>query len=326
MDTHAPILVSVYHRLYTLRRCIEALQDNPEAIETDLFIVSDAAARMQDEARVADVRKYVNEITGFKSVTLIARTENWGASRSVTDAITKLLKRFGRLIFMEDDILPSRCYLEYMNKGLDTYADDQKIFAICGYKSRFRLPSYYRKDLFVLPRYSPWGIGLWSEKYFAADLGESDRYTRLHNEKQEVFTFCQKNDPLFLHILKGDSTGKLKAADVRIENHLLYSGQVCVYPRQTMTNVMDTYDDAMHSGFRWCPDEKLMNGVPSDFGKIKLDVDKEIYHRFLAAKYPGLLRRFVFALRQRGIWFVLRYYTHRLLRGKSSAHSSVGTE
>lgn len=322
----APVLVSVYHRLYTLKRCVGALQSNAEACETDLFIVSDGAARKADEVRVSDVRKYVGEISGFKSVTLMARPKNLGANRSVTGAVEDLLRKFGRLIFMEDDILPSRFYLEYMNRGLDTYADDRKIFAICGYKSRFRLPSYYRKDLFVLQRYSPWGIGLWAEKYFTADLSESDRYTRLHDEKPEVFSFYQKNDPLFLHILKGDSTGRLKAGDVRIENHLLYSGQVCVYPRQTMTNVMETYDDAMHSGFRWCLEEKLMDACPTDFGKIKLDVDKEIYRRFLAAKYPGLLRRFAFALRQRGVWFVLRYYTHRLIRGKSPAHPRVGTE
>ena len=58
MSEYAPVLVSVYHRLYTLKRCIDALRNNVEASQTDLFIVSDGAARKKDEDRVSDIRKY----------------------------------------------------------------------------------------------------------------------------------------------------------------------------------------------------------------------------------------------------------------------------
>ncbi len=326
MGECVPVLVSVYHRLYTLGRCIEALRNNAEARFTDLFVVSDAAAKPQDEARVTAVRKFVEGITGFKSVTLIARPENWGANRSVMGAIGELLNRFGRLIFMEDDILPSKYFLEYMNKGLEVYINNPKVFAICGYKGNFRLPRTYKNDLFVLQRYSPWGIGLWADKYFAANLGPDDRYMKLKEQLPRVFDFYTKYDPMFLYILKGDSEGSLKAADVRMENHLLYSGQVCIYPRQTMTNVMESWNDSMHAGITWRLDEKLMNTCPCDFGRITIDVNPEIYQRFLKSKYPSRLSRFFFALRHHGIRFVIRYYFNRIFKGHAPIRERVGSE
>ena len=326
MSEYAPVLVSVYHRLYTLKRCIEALRNNVEAVQTDLFIVSDGAARKTDEDRVSNVRKYVDEISGFKSVTLIARPENWGANRSVMGAIEDLLRKFGRLIFMEDDILPSIHYLEYMNRGLDFYDENPQVFAICGYKSCFKLPKKYKYDLFALNRYSPWGVGFWADKYFSVDHGSRNRYDELKVNKPELFEFYQTNDPSFLGILKADSEGRIKAADVRIETDLIYSGQVCIYPRNTMTYVQDTTGDSMHGGGMWMWENIRPDFRPKDFGNIPLEVDGEIYRRFLRSKYPSLWMRFVFALKHRGIGFVVQYYSRRVLHRHNTRYQKVGAE
>ena len=308
-----PVLVSVYHRLYTFRRCIEALQGNAEAAETDLFIVSDAAGRPEDVPLVSKVRKYVGEIRGFKSVTLIARPENWGANKSVMSAIKDLLDKFGRLIFLEDDILSSRFFLDYMNKGLCLYADDQNIFAICGYKSNFRLPAAMKSDVFTLPRYSPWGIGLWADKYNAVDMsGAVDRYSLLRKDLPALFGFLERMDPSFLNILKGDSEGTIKAADVRMDYYIMNKKMRCVYPCRTMTNVMQTGVDAMHSGLKWIPDERLANRAITSISQIDDRFDDVIYERFLHAKYPSLLKRFCGSLVCNGIVDTLRYYGSRL--------------
>ncbi len=308
-----PVLVSVYHRLYTFRRCIEALQSNAEAVETDLYIVSDAAGRPEDKPRVSEVRKYAEEISGFKSVTLIARPENLGANKSVMSAIKDLLNKFERLIFLEDDILSSRFFLDYMNKGLNAHMDDKDIFAICGYKSNFRLPNAMNSEVFTLPRYSPWGIGLWADKYNDVDMsGAVDRYALLKMNMPSLFNFLERMDPLFLSILKGDSDGKIKAADVRMEYYIMNKNMRCVYPSHTMTNVMQTGEDAMHSGLKWIPDERLANRPIENISKIDGRFDNEIYRRFLHAKYPPLLKRFCGSLVCNGLIDTFRYYGSRL--------------
>ncbi len=314
---NTPVLVSVYHRLNTFKRCIGALQNNAEARATDLFIVSDGAGRIEDEVRVASVRRFAHGISGFRSVSVIERPENWGANRSVMEAIGELLGRFGQLIFMEDDILPSSHFLEFMNHGLNVYRDDATVFAVCGYKAPFKMPRFYTKDVFFLERYCPWGIGLWADKFFQVNHGEFDRYSSLKKEDEATFRFLQKNDPSFLGILQGDSEGLIKAADVRIEYHLCRTHKMCVYPAYTMTNVMDSGEDSMHSTVKWIADEPLRDTCPKDLGLIDRVMDERIYMAFLKGKYPTLIQRFWFSIFHNGILWTLRYYWGRLSNRKT---------
>ena len=311
-----PVLISVYHREYTLRRCIAALLTNDEAVNTDLFVVSDAASRPEDIDKVLSIRKYVKQLCGFKSVTLIARDENLGAHKSVGMAIDELLNKYGRIVFMEDDILPSKYYLGYMNKALDFYEDNDEIFAICGYKSNFRVPKYVKEDVFVLPRYSPWGVGLWASKCSSYKNTEFNRYKEIKTEEPELFKFLEKNDPSFLAILKGDSEGNLKAGDVRVEYHLMRTGRCCLYPRTTMTNVMGSGDDALHCGIKWIPDEPVAKKPIKEVGFYDSRYTEEIYRRFLQAKYPNIFKRFCGSIRCNGFRYTVAYYFSRLTGGR----------
>lgn len=321
---YAPVLISVYNRLYTLKKCVAALKKNREALFTDLFIVSDAAGRIVDTERVCFIREFINSITGFKSVTLIARATNLGANRSIGEAVSDLLDRYGKLIFMEDDILPSRYFLEYMNKGLICYEKEPKVFAICGYKHKFSLTSKYRNDIFVLPRYSPWGIGIWRDKYRTADLEQRNRIGELKSKYCSLYEFYLKNDPSFINILQSDSIGNIKAPDVRIEYHLMKTGMVCIYPSKTMTNVMVSGSDAMHSGIKWIAEEQLSRGCPNDFGKINLVPNNAIYTNFLKAKYPGRVRRFICSLKSNGFVWTIVYFIRRAIGLDCMANGNAG--
>ena len=86
----------------------------------------------------------------------------------------------------------------------------------------------------------------------------------------------------------------------------------CVYPCRTMTNVMQTGVDAMHSGLKWIPDERLANRAITSISQIDDRFDDVIYERFLHAKYPSLLKRFCGSLVCNGIVDTLRYYGSRL--------------
>ena len=67
---NSPIALFVYSRLNHLRRTIEALKENPEAAKSDLIIFSDAAKFSDMQKAVEDVRQYIRDIRGFKSVSI----------------------------------------------------------------------------------------------------------------------------------------------------------------------------------------------------------------------------------------------------------------
>ena len=74
--TYAPILLFTYNRLTHTQHCIESLQQNLLAPDSELFIYSDAAKTKEQEDEVHAVRSYLHTIQGFKQITIIERKEN----------------------------------------------------------------------------------------------------------------------------------------------------------------------------------------------------------------------------------------------------------
>ena len=81
----APIVLFTYSRSDHTRRTVESLLQNQLSQESDLIVFSDAPRTLDKQARVDEVRAYLNTITGFRSITIHHRPHNFGLAR-----ITKL--------------------------------------------------------------------------------------------------------------------------------------------------------------------------------------------------------------------------------------------
>lgn len=160
----APIILFVYNRPSHTRQTIEALLDNPLAKESELFIYSDAPKDQRAQEKVQEVRKYIHSITGFKNITIIEREENFGLADNIIDGATNVINQYGKIIVLEDDIVVSPMFLEYMNDGLQYFRDQKQICSIAG--SCFLKPYQY-KDLGIhaLSITSSWGWATWKDRW-----------------------------------------------------------------------------------------------------------------------------------------------------------------
>src|SRR5262245_24975653 len=129
----APIALFTYNRPDHTRQTVEALRKNELAEETDLLVFSDAPGRPDDAERVRQVREYVDTISGFKSVRVVARARNLGLAGSIIDGVTQVCGESGRAIVLEDDLVTSPFFLGFMNKALDTYASEDRVGSVHGY-------------------------------------------------------------------------------------------------------------------------------------------------------------------------------------------------
>lgn len=132
MQNFAPIALFVYNRPEHTRRTLSFLQKNHLAEETRLFIFSDGAGAGQED-NVKAVRELAHSITGFKSVEVIERPQNFGLAKSVIDGVSRLCKEYGRAIVFEDDVLTSPYTLQYFNDALNKYNEVEKVMHITGY-------------------------------------------------------------------------------------------------------------------------------------------------------------------------------------------------
>lgn len=155
----ATIAVFAYKRPRHLQRCLEALAANDQASESDLRIFVDGPRGEDDAKAVADVVEVANSALGFKSVSISEAEENLGLAGSLTSGITKVLATEERVIVVEDDILTSRQFLNFMNDHLDAYSDDNRVASIHGYT--YPHPKGELPATFFIKGADCWGWATW---------------------------------------------------------------------------------------------------------------------------------------------------------------------
>jgi hypothetical protein len=161
----APVVVYTYSRLKHLQRTVSALQDNYLAKRSVLYVVSDGAKTADHKPFVDRVREYLDGVEGFREVVRIYRDRNLGTPRSIHEAEAQVISDHGRVISMEDDNLSSRNYLNFMNEGLNAYADDPSIFSICGYCPPIKVPEGFNSEYWFYNWNLSWGYAMWKKKY-----------------------------------------------------------------------------------------------------------------------------------------------------------------
>lgn len=158
----APIVLFVYNRPDHVRNVIWSLVQNELAVKSEIFIYSDAAKGKEDEKYVQEVRNYINSINGFSKVHIIEREKNWGLARNIIDGVGNLISKYGKIIVLEDDLILSPYFLQFMNDALCVYENEDKVAHIhgCEFFNDTTLP-----DTFLIKWAGSWGWGTWEKSW-----------------------------------------------------------------------------------------------------------------------------------------------------------------
>lgn len=158
----APILLFVYNRSQHVRQLVTSLLANAEATQSTLYVYADGAKDERDQAAVEEVRGLIHNINGFASVSIVEREENWGLARNVIDGVSTVVKKHGRVIVLEDDLVVAPYFLRFMNEALETYKDEPKVGHIqaCDYTQDPTLP-----DTFLIKWTGSWGWATWERAW-----------------------------------------------------------------------------------------------------------------------------------------------------------------
>jgi len=166
----APIVLFVYNRPWHTKQTVEALQKNELASDSEIFIYSDEAKNEDARKNVDEVREYIDKIDGFKKVTVLKREKNWGLADSIIDGVTKIVKEYGKIIVLEDDLVTSPYFLKFMNEALEFYKDEKKVWHISGWNYPINTNGF--DDVFLWRVMNCWGWATWADrwKYYEKDV------------------------------------------------------------------------------------------------------------------------------------------------------------
>ena len=160
----APVCLFTYNRLFETKQTIEALKNNYLASKSDLFIFSDGPKSEAAKSEVQAVREYITSVTGFNSVSVIESKENNGLANSIISGVTSTITKFGKVIVLEDDLITTPNFLDFMNQALDFYEHEVKVQSINGY-SLYLQNTDTLHDIYFQIRPFSWGWATWANRW-----------------------------------------------------------------------------------------------------------------------------------------------------------------
>ena len=285
----APIALFVYNRPVHARRTVESLRANAEAAASDLFVFCDGAKNAEASAAVEQVREFARGLEGFASLTVIERERNFGLADSIIDGVTRLCRERGRVIVLEDDLLLSPHFLQYMNEGLNRYADTPQVASIHGYSYPVdcTLP-----ETFFMRGADCWGWATWARAWqdFEPDAGKLLLEIRAHGLERD-FDFGGAAG--YVRMLEGFIAGRNNSWAVRWHAAAYLRGMLTLYPGRSLVRNIGHDGSGAHSGDVDAFDSGLADR-PIKLEAIELAesaVARAAFERYFRSLHPSLAER-----------------------------------
>jgi hypothetical protein len=231
-QTLSPICIFTYNRLRETTRSIKSLQQNYLASESELFIFSENATGDEgDYEKTAEVRNYIHQVTGFKKITIRESKTHRGLANSIISGVDEILRQYGKVIVVEDDLVTSPNFLNFMNEGLSFYENNERIFSVSGYT--FNLPSLreFPKDYYLGYRASSWGWGSWVDRWSRIDWEVKD-YSQFRRNWLQQFKFM-KGGINMPYMLNNQMTNRVDSWAIRWCYHQFKFNLLTVFPSKS---------------------------------------------------------------------------------------------
>lgn len=228
-----PIAVFAYNRPAHLSQTLAALARNHGAIGHDVVAFSDGPRSPADLTLVQRVREELASWRGkgaFRSFSVVERAENHGLARSIIQGVTSLCDSHGQAIVLEDDLVTSPFFLQYMRDGLAMYADSESVAALHGYAFPM---STALPETYFLAGADCWGWATWKRAWsrFEAD---GNRLLAAIQAKGLRFRFDIDGSYPYTRMLRHQTIGRNNSWAIRWRASTYLAGMVSLHPSRSL--------------------------------------------------------------------------------------------
>lgn len=233
----SPIILFCYNRPWHTKETLEALENNKLADKSRLFIFSDGAINDAEKSKIDAVRSVIKNNDGFKSIEIIEREKNWGLADNIISGVSQVIKNFSKVIVVEDDLVTSPYFLEYMNSALNYYENIYSVFSISGFNypdKLMKFPKDYPYDVYCCPRNSSHGWATWADRWELADW-ELKNINEFFLNKSKIRSFHVGGEDL-TRLLRMQTQGKIDSWAIRWTYTHFMNNAVSICPLYSYVN------------------------------------------------------------------------------------------
>ncbi len=240
----APVAVFAYKRPDHLSQCLRALEANETASLTDVTIFCDGERGADDARGVRETRAIASLSWGFRSVTIVERSQNLGLSANITEGVSQLLASDETVIVVEDDLVVASSFLNYMNAGLTLYQSDSNVASIHGfvYRTDRELP-----QSFFLRGADCWGWATWRRAWTVFNPDGLRLYDELRRSNLESLFDFGGSFP-YLKMLQDQVEGRNDSWAIRWYASTFLASMFTLYPGKSLVRNIGLEGSGTHQG------------------------------------------------------------------------------
>jgi hypothetical protein len=292
--TWAPIVLFAYNRPWHTIQTLESLSKNHLASDSELIVYVDGpkpSASPEEIKNITKVREFVSRQRWCRKLTVHVAEQNLGLANSVISGVTETLRDFEQLIVIEDDMVFSPYFLQFMNDGLEKYRCTEEVISIHGYC----VPIQLSQPVFFLRGADCWGWATWRRGW---ELFNSDAEYLLNEirRRELQYNFDLNGNYAYTKMLRYQTEGKVDSWAIRWHASAFLSNRFTLYPSKSLVRNIGGDGSGVH-----VKDDQLAlaNVSPHRIALIDLPVEEtteakqkvgSFYYQTLGLK--GKLKRF----------------------------------
>jgi hypothetical protein len=285
---YAPIALFVYNRPRHTKKVLDSLSKCEESKDSILFVFSDGPKPNEvneNKFKINEVRNIVLKESRFKQIFLITSDINKGLSNSIIDGVSQILLKYSRIIVLEDDLVVSSTFLQYMNDGLCVYENKKIIASICSFWHP-QISAGFDAPYFFLSGGDCWGWATWQDRW---SLFDSDalaiKKKLIENNLLQKFEFGGMLELLDLQI-----QNKVSSWFIRWHGSLILHNKLSVFPRQSFVRNIGLDGSGTH-GDKFIIDIPSLNQYEMNLDLFDINYDLiESQERVIKAQFLTLKR------------------------------------
>jgi len=226
-----PIALFAYNRPSHVDRALASLSRCSRLDECRIYIHCDGPRKPENLEAVEAVRKVVRKWAGLLGAEVAEHAENRGLDPSIVSTVSELCSAYGSVIVLEDDLVVSPDFLDYMLEGLYRYRHVDRVYQISGYMAPVKTPA--KPDALFLPFTNSWGWAVWERAWQAFDW-DCPGYVDLLSDPVERKRFDLNGSFPFADLLRKCMQDPRGPWDLRYYYAVFRREALVLYPRQSL--------------------------------------------------------------------------------------------
>lgn len=244
INPKVPLAIFGFNRPTHLRRVLNALVNCEKFNEIEVHIFIDGPKSLSEVKKIANSQTVAKSFSNKFGAELHFSKENKGLANSLISGVSKILNLNDKIIVLEDDILPSKYFIEFMLSGLHKFELEKSVASIHGYVPPFKKEinaPFFRRGA------DCWGWASWSDRWFSVEwnaeilLEEIEKYGL-----SKIFNL--DNLYCFTCMLKRQINGEINSWAIRWHASMFLQNKLTLYPNKSLVSNFGFDGSGIHGG------------------------------------------------------------------------------